>query len=179
MARHQYGPDSAILECLEDVVESGHGDRILLGGDVARRSRYISYGGMPGLSYLPARFLPRLVARIGRDAVDSALKVNPLRLLALGVKPADLLTVALPPFTGEDCLYHEPDPPIANRPEVDSRPQVELQGQRLIAIATVDALEHAHPLGQCLLEAGLRCVEITFRTENAPDVLQRMRRKRT
>ena len=174
MARHQYGPDSAILECLEDVVESGHGDRILLGGDVARRSRYISYGGMPGLSYLPARFLPRLVARIGRDAVDSALKVNPLRLLALGVKPA-LTSSPSPshPSPAKTASITSPTPPSPTDPK-STPAQVELQGQRLIAIATVDALEHAHPLGQCLLEAGLRCVEITFRTENAPAVLQRM-----
>ena len=31
---------------------SAAGDRILLGGDVARRTRYVAYGGMPGLAYL-------------------------------------------------------------------------------------------------------------------------------
>jgi len=82
MARHLNGPDSAILDCAEAVVSSGGGDRLLLGGDVARRSRYLAYGGMPGLRYLAERFLPRLSDRIGRDAVDRILLHNPRLALA-------------------------------------------------------------------------------------------------
>jgi len=82
MARHVNGPDSAILDCAEAVVSSGGGDRLLLGGDVARRSRYLAYGGMPGLRYLAERFLPRLSDRIGHDAVDRILLQNPRLALA-------------------------------------------------------------------------------------------------
>jgi len=82
MARHREAPDSAIIECLASVVAAGHGAQPVLGGDVARRIRYLSYGGMPELAYLPERFVPRLVERIGRGAVDRLLVTNPAAWLA-------------------------------------------------------------------------------------------------
>jgi len=63
-------------------VDRGGRDRLLLGGDVARRTRYVAYGGMPGLAYLPRRFLPRLRAEVGDDVVATLLVDNPARLLA-------------------------------------------------------------------------------------------------
>ena len=60
MARSKSWPDSVVLDCLLRTAEQGGLDRILLGGDVARRTRYVAYGGMPGLAYLGERFLPRL-----------------------------------------------------------------------------------------------------------------------
>ena len=58
-ARTQRWPDSVLLECLERSAERGAAERILIGGDVARRTRYRAYGGMPGLAYLGERVLPR------------------------------------------------------------------------------------------------------------------------
>lgn len=83
MARHRDAPDAAILDCLERVVATGDRRRLLLGGDVARRSRYRAYGGIPGLDYLPARFLPRVRERVGADVLDQLLITNPARLLTL------------------------------------------------------------------------------------------------
>lgn len=83
MARHREAPDSAILDCLERVVAAGDRHRLLLGGDVARRSRYRAYGGVPGLDYLPVRFLPRVRERVGADVLDLLLISNPARLLTL------------------------------------------------------------------------------------------------
>jgi 5-phospho-D-xylono-1,4-lactonase len=83
MARHREAPDSAILDCLERVVAAGGADRLVLGGDVARRSRYRAYGGLPGLDYLPRRFLPRVAARLGEEALHRMLVTNPARLLVL------------------------------------------------------------------------------------------------
>ena len=83
MARHRDAPDSAILDCLVRVIESGHAERLLVGGDVARRSRYIAYGGMPGLSYLPKRFLPRLRDLVDPRLFDLVTKTNGARLLAM------------------------------------------------------------------------------------------------
>jgi 5-phospho-D-xylono-1,4-lactonase len=81
MARHREAPDAAIIDCLERVVATGDASRLVLGGDVARRTRYLAYGGMPGLEYLPRRFLPRLRDRLGPDVVDQLLIDNPARLL--------------------------------------------------------------------------------------------------
>ncbi len=80
-ARHRTHPDSVLLDCLSRVVEAGAGARVLLGGDVARRSRYVAYGGMPGLAYLGERFVPRLQLAVGAAAVDAVLRDNPARWL--------------------------------------------------------------------------------------------------
>jgi phosphotriesterase-related protein len=82
MARSRTWPDSALIECLLRVTTRGGARRVLLGGDVARRTRYVAYGGMPGLAYLPERFVPRLEAEGGPELVRSVLVDNPARLLA-------------------------------------------------------------------------------------------------
>jgi predicted metal-dependent phosphotriesterase family hydrolase len=80
-ARHRSWPDSIVLDCLVAAAAGGAAERILLGGDVARSSRYIEYGGMPGLAYLPERFVPRLAAHGGSELVDAILQTNPQRYL--------------------------------------------------------------------------------------------------
>jgi predicted metal-dependent phosphotriesterase family hydrolase len=74
--RHHRWPDSALLESLASLVAAGAGDRVVLGGDVARRTRYVSYGGMPGLSYLFDRFVPRLRQAVGEEATRQMLVDN-------------------------------------------------------------------------------------------------------
>ena len=82
-ARPRTRSDAELLELTIAVVERGAGDRILLGGDVARRTRYIAYGGMPGLAYLGERYLPRLRDAVGDEAVERMLVTTPARLLTL------------------------------------------------------------------------------------------------
>ena len=79
MARPRTRTDAELLDLTAAVVAGGAS--ILLGGDVARRTRYAAYGGMPGLAYLGQRYLPRLVERIGEDAVRSILTTNAQRWL--------------------------------------------------------------------------------------------------
>ena len=87
MARHRDAPDSAILDCLKRVAADGDPGRLLLGGDVARRTRYRAYGGLPGLDYLPRRFLPRVADRLGEALLHRLLVENPARALALTPTP--------------------------------------------------------------------------------------------
>jgi phosphotriesterase-related protein len=82
VARTREWPDSLLLDCLLRVAELGGAERLLLGGDVARRTRYVAYGGMPGLAYLPQRFIPRLQEQGGAGLVRTVLVDNPARLLA-------------------------------------------------------------------------------------------------
>ncbi|MGI5216072.1 phosphotriesterase family protein [Plantactinospora sp. CA-290183] len=82
MARHRERPDSALIELIAAVCGEGMAGHLLLGGDVARRSRYVGYGGMPGLAYLPERFLPRLRARLGPEVVRQIMVDAPARVLA-------------------------------------------------------------------------------------------------
>jgi len=80
-ARPQRWPDSVLLDCISAVVAGGGGANLLLGGDVARRSRYQAYGGMPGLRYLFDRFVPRLRRELGDLSTDQILVDNPARWL--------------------------------------------------------------------------------------------------
>ncbi|MEV7632449.1 aryldialkylphosphatase [Microbacterium sp. NPDC089318] len=82
-ARSRTRSDAELLQLTASVVADGWSERILLGGDVARRTRYLAYGGMPGLAYLGDRYLPRLRALIGDEAVNGMLVDNPARLLPL------------------------------------------------------------------------------------------------
>lgn len=75
MARPRTRSDAELLDLTARVVEAGP-NRILLGGDVARATRYIAYGGMPGIQYLGDRYLPRLRERVGDDVVRTMLVDN-------------------------------------------------------------------------------------------------------
>ena len=157
VARHLQAPDSAVLDCLERVVAGGGGERVLLGGDVARASRFRAYGGLPGLDYLPTRFLPRLVDRVGDDQVRVLLRDNPLRLLRLG------------PAAGRVPGDHEPAPSARattrarDRAEPPALPPVVAE-QRLVAVTTVQDGDDVDALAASLLASGLQTVEVTLRT---------------
>ena len=95
-ARHREHPDSAVLACLVAAARRGAGERILLGGDVARATRYRHYpartpadpvAGRPGLAYLGERFVPRLAAEGGEELCAAVLRTNPQRLLARFAAP--------------------------------------------------------------------------------------------
>jgi phosphotriesterase-related protein len=82
-ARPRTRSDAELLQLTASVVAGGGAGRIVLGGDVARATRYIAYGGIPGLAYLGERYVPRLRALVGDEAVDRMLVDNPARLLTL------------------------------------------------------------------------------------------------
>ncbi|MEV0374681.1 aryldialkylphosphatase [Streptomyces sp. NPDC050636] len=80
-ARTRTWPDSALLDCFIRAAELGAAERLLLGGDVARRTRYAAYGGLPGLAYLGERIVPRLVTSENEKLAEAVLVTNPARLL--------------------------------------------------------------------------------------------------
>jgi phosphotriesterase-related protein len=80
-ARSRRWPDSVLLACLLEAAEHGAAQRLLLGGDVARATRYRGYGGMPGLAYLGERVLPRLQEQASTELVEAVLVSNPARWL--------------------------------------------------------------------------------------------------
>lgn len=81
-ARSKTYPDSMLIHCAARAIDLGAGDRIVIGGDVARRTRYVEYGGMPGLEYLGKRVLPRLAVELGAAATKRLTIDNPARLIA-------------------------------------------------------------------------------------------------
>ncbi|GAA2081974.1 phosphotriesterase family protein [Microbacterium hatanonis] len=58
-AKIKYFPESTRIHVILDVVEAGHADRILIGGDLARRTDLTAYTGGPGLHYIAGAWLPR------------------------------------------------------------------------------------------------------------------------
>ena len=57
----------------------------MIGGDVARRTRYVAYGGRPGLAYVGRRVVPRLVQAGYGDLVEAVLVRSPLSQRCLPV----------------------------------------------------------------------------------------------
>jgi 5-phospho-D-xylono-1,4-lactonase len=85
--RTKYHPDSVVLDLVAALVDAGHGDRLMLGGDLGRRDYFRAHGGGPGLAYLFRTFVPRLRRRIGDAATDAILMANPARFYALRERP--------------------------------------------------------------------------------------------
>lgn len=80
-ARSRDWPDSVLIDCLVRAAELGATERLLVGGDVARRTRYVAYGGRPGLAYLGCRVVPRIERAGDAQLVTAVLRRNPARYL--------------------------------------------------------------------------------------------------
>jgi phosphotriesterase-related protein len=83
--RSQYFPDEVLVDLFSTMVELGLASHVLLGADVARSSRYIEYGGGPGLEYLGNSFLPMLRNRTSDEIVNKVLTANPANWLAFNL----------------------------------------------------------------------------------------------
>lgn len=75
--RSKYFSDGVLIELFKKIVDAGHGSKILLGADVARQSRYVEYGGGPGLEYLGRKFMPELILATSNEIVSEVLTTNP------------------------------------------------------------------------------------------------------
>ena len=64
-------------------VADGHGDRLLLGTDGARRSLWATLGGAPGLAALATTLGRRLAGELGRAVMDRIWVANPAAALSL------------------------------------------------------------------------------------------------
>jgi 5-phospho-D-xylono-1,4-lactonase len=67
------------LQLIADLVGSGFGGQVLLGGDTGRRSMMRAYSGGPGLDYLFARFKPRFEHELGQALANAIFVQNPAR----------------------------------------------------------------------------------------------------
>jgi 5-phospho-D-xylono-1,4-lactonase len=83
IGRIKYRPDSVLLDLMEGMVAAGHGGHLMVGLDLGRNDYYRAFGGGPGLRTLMASFVPRLRRRIGDEATEAILRVNPARIFAI------------------------------------------------------------------------------------------------
>ena len=83
-SKEKYYPDAARIDLIRDLVERGHGQQIILSGDLARRSYWPAYGGGPGLTFILWRIVPWLREEgVPQEAIDDMLVHTPARLLTL------------------------------------------------------------------------------------------------
>lgn len=81
-SRFKYQPESVVIGLLRSMIESGYGDRLMLGGDMARRSYLKAYGGGPGFEYLLTVFTPRLMREgFTEEELQLIWEDNPIRWL--------------------------------------------------------------------------------------------------
>lgn len=82
LGKTKYQPDEERIEFIVRLVDAGFGDRICLGGDMARRSYLEAWGGDRGYRWILEDFVPRLRgAGLSGAAVDDLLVGNPARHL--------------------------------------------------------------------------------------------------
>ncbi|HZY44344.1 MAG TPA: phosphotriesterase-related protein [Anaerolineae bacterium] len=87
ISKEKYEPDSKRIEFILRLVKEGFGQQILLGGDLARKSYWPSYGtgGGPGLTYILWRFVPWLRSEgLSEHAINDILIRNPARAFSMG-----------------------------------------------------------------------------------------------
>ncbi|MCW2852083.1 MAG: putative phosphotriesterase [Nocardioides sp.] len=82
ISKDWYEPDAKRVETIARLVDDGLAAQVVLSGDLARRSSWVTWGGGPGYSYIPWRFVPWL-RRQGLDegAIRQITVGNPARLL--------------------------------------------------------------------------------------------------
>lgn len=74
----KYYPDSVRVDLIRNVVDHGFADKLLISGDMGRRSYLEGYGGGPGFRFIKTVFAPRLVDEgIPQDVVDAFFHANP------------------------------------------------------------------------------------------------------
>ena len=61
--------------------------------------------------------------------------------------------------------------------EKNSKLLTALQDCPLIAVLVMEKIEHAQPVGEALVRAGIRVAEVTLRTPNAPKIVTEIRNK--
>lgn len=83
VGKPKYASDRDRAAALAELVGRGYGAKLLISGDLGRRSYWRTHGGAPGLDYIPRTFLAVLAAAGLTPAQAEALVVdNPARVFA-------------------------------------------------------------------------------------------------
>lgn len=79
----KYYPDSVRIELLRRLIDAGYLTQLVVSGDMGRQSYLRAYGGGPGFTYIPKKFIPRLLKEgFTQREIDKIFIVNPARALA-------------------------------------------------------------------------------------------------
>ncbi|MGE5589160.1 MAG: phosphotriesterase [Bacillota bacterium] len=64
ISKVKYHPDQVRIDMIIEMVRLGYQQKMMLSGDLARRSYLTAYGGGPGFGYILGKFVPRLRAEM-------------------------------------------------------------------------------------------------------------------
>jgi phosphotriesterase-related protein len=93
LSKVKYGPESDRVDATIALIEAGHLEQLLIGGDLARKSDLWAYERGPGLRYVLESWIPRLRSELGErgyddgrveEIVETLLVRNPRRYFAFG-----------------------------------------------------------------------------------------------
>ena len=84
--KEKYLPDLERVNLIVQLCEAGFEKQIIIGGDMARKSYFKSYGGNPGLEHVPNTVKPMLAqAGLSSETIENILIHNPRRWLEFEV----------------------------------------------------------------------------------------------
>ncbi|MEM6646149.1 MAG: phosphotriesterase-related protein [Bacteroidota bacterium] len=85
IGKAKYAPDADRIAFIQRHIDAGHGEQLLLSGDLARRSYWTAHGGAPGFGYILTDFASALRAAGLTDSdLDRLFIANPARAFAFG-----------------------------------------------------------------------------------------------
>ncbi|RCW55353.1 phosphotriesterase [Halanaerobium sp. ST460_2HS_T2] len=83
----KYYPDSVRVELIKGMFEAGYGEKLLVSGDMGRKSYLKSYGGGPGFEFIIKKFVNRLLDEgMNQEEIDQIWVKNPAEYLAFELK---------------------------------------------------------------------------------------------
>jgi phosphotriesterase-related protein len=86
IGKTKYYPDSLRIDIIKELIDQGYVKQILLADDNGRQSYFISYGGGPGLEYIPKVFVPLMSeAGISDEDIHQMTVLNPRAVLSFDV----------------------------------------------------------------------------------------------
>jgi predicted metal-dependent phosphotriesterase family hydrolase len=81
-SRANHATDWRMLDSLAALVEAGHADQLLVGGDTTTAAARAATGGGPGMPYLLRRLLPAIEREVGEAVATKIFVTNPARAFA-------------------------------------------------------------------------------------------------
>ena len=81
-SRANHATDWRLLDLLTALVDAGHADQLLLGGDTTTAAARAATDGGPGIPYLLTNLRPRLDRELGSDLTAKIFVANPARAFA-------------------------------------------------------------------------------------------------
>ncbi|TZE82961.1 phosphotriesterase family protein [Calorimonas adulescens] len=91
LGKVKYYPESVRINSIIELCKKGYQKKIMISGDMARKSYYIEYGGGPGLTFILTKWVPRFIEEAnsqglnGKEIIEDLLINNPREFFSFRV----------------------------------------------------------------------------------------------